>query len=104
LGWNFYIISHKEYPCFFGNLEKKHFTEKIDFKISSRNNQDPEAILTEQNYFNEKLYKSSNPRHEELHSKLFLNNDNPFILEGMQLTLEVGLLKIFPFLIFDLNN
>ena len=41
--------------------------------------QDPKAILTEQKLFYEKLYKSSNPRHEELHNELFLDNGNPFI-------------------------
>jgi hypothetical protein len=30
------------------------------------------------------LYKSSNPRHEELHNELFLNNDNPFISKPSQ--------------------
>ena len=66
---------------FFCNLEKKHFTEKIISKLVVENNQviqDPKAILTEQKLFYEKLYKSSNPRHEELHNELFLNNDNPF--------------------------
>jgi hypothetical protein len=63
-------------------------TEKNYFKISSRNNQDPEAILTEQNYFDEKLYKCSNPRHEELHNKLFLNNDNPFISKPSQVEIN----------------
>ena len=66
----------------FYNLEKKHFTEKILSKFVVENNQviqDPKAILTEQKLFYEKLYKSSNPRHEELHNELFLNNDNPFI-------------------------
>jgi hypothetical protein len=65
---------------FFCNLEKKHFTEKIISKLVVENNQviqDPKAILTEQKLFYEKLYKSSNPRHEELHNELFLNNDNP---------------------------
>ena len=72
---------------FFGNLEKKHFTEKIISKLVEENNQviqDPKAILTEQNLFYEKLYKSSNPRHEELHNELFLNNDNPFISKPSQ--------------------
>ena len=67
---------------FFGNLEKKHFTEKIISKLVEENNQviqDPKVILTEQTLFYEKLYKSSNPRHEALHNELFLNNDNPFI-------------------------
>ena len=66
----------------FYNLEKKHFTEIFFSKFVVENNQviqDPKAILTEQQLFYEKLYKSSNPRHEELHNELFLNNDNPFI-------------------------
>ena len=73
-------LGRKEY--LFCNLEKKHFTEKIISKFVVENNQviqDPKAILTEQKLFYEKLYKSSNPRHEELHNELFLNNDNPFI-------------------------
>ena len=72
---------------FFCNLEKKHFTEKIISKLVVENNQviqDRKAILTEQKLFYEKLYKSSNPRHEELHNELFLNNDNPFISKPSQ--------------------
>jgi hypothetical protein len=64
--------------------------EKIISKFVVENNQviqDLKAILTEQKLFYEKLYKISNPRHEELHNELFLNNDNPFslflLLEGM---------------------
>jgi hypothetical protein len=67
---------------FFCNLEKKHFTEIFFSKLVVENNQviqDPKVILTEQTLFYEKLYKSSNPRHEALHNELFLNNDNPFI-------------------------
>jgi len=68
----------KEY--LFCNLEKKHFTEKMISKLVVENNQviqDPKAILTEQKLFYEKLYKSSNPRHEELHN-------NPFISKPSQ--------------------
>ena len=68
---------------FFGNLEKKHFTEKIISKLVEENNQviqDPKAILTEQKLFDEKLYK----RYEELHNELFLNNDNSFISKPSQ--------------------
>ena len=71
----------------FYNLEKKHFTEKIISKFVVENNQviqDPKAILTEQQLFYKKLYKSFNPRHEELHNELFLNNDNPFISKPSQ--------------------
>ena len=60
---------------------------KIISKLVVENNQviqDPKAILTEQKLFYEKLYKSSNPRHEELHNELFLNNDNPFISKPSQ--------------------
>jgi hypothetical protein len=67
---------------FFCNLEKKHVTEIFFSKLVVENNQviqDPKVILTEQTLFYEKLYKSSNPRHEALHNELFLNNDNPFI-------------------------
>jgi hypothetical protein len=63
----------KEYAVFY-NLEKKHFTEKNISKLVVENNQviqDPKAILTEQKLFDEKLYKSSNPRDEELHNELF---------------------------------
>ena len=77
----------KGIPVFFCNLEKKHFTEKMISKLVVENNQviqDPKAILTEQKLFYEKLYKSSNPRHEELHNELFLNNDNPFISKPSQ--------------------
>ena len=76
----------KEYP-FLHNLEEKHFTEKIISKLVVENNQvmqDRKAILTEQKLFYEKLHKSSNPRHEELHNELFLNNDNPFISKPSQ--------------------
>ena len=79
------VAGGKEYS--FCNLEKKHFTEKKFSKLVVENNrviQDPKAILTEQTLFDEKLYKSSNPRHEELHSELFLNNDNPFISKPNQ--------------------
>jgi YHS domain-containing protein len=79
------VAGGKEYS--FCNLEKKHFTEKNFSKLVVENNrviQDPKAILTEQTLFDEKLYKSSNPRHEELHNELFLNNDNPFISKPNQ--------------------
>jgi hypothetical protein len=78
-------LGRKEY--LFCNLEKKHFTEIIISKLVVENNpviQHPKAILTEQKLFYEKLYKSSNPRHEELHNELFLNNDNPFISKPSQ--------------------
>ena len=70
-------LREKGILVFFCNLEKKQFTEKIISKLVVENNQDRKAILTEQKLFYEKLYKSSNPRHEELHNELFLNNDNP---------------------------
>ena len=90
--WNHFKVKgkmasfgRKEY--LFCNLEKKHFTEKIISKFVVENNQviqDLKAILTEQKLFYEKLYKISNPRHEELHNELFLNNDNPFISKPSQ--------------------
>jgi hypothetical protein len=71
----------------FCNLEEKHFTETNISKLVVENNQviqDAKATLTEQNIFYEKLYKSSNPRHEEIHNELLLNNDNPFISKPSQ--------------------
>ena len=71
----------------FCNLVKETFYRKNYLKIVVENNQviqDPKVILTEQTLFYEKLYKSSNPRHEELHNEIFLNNDNPFISKPSQ--------------------
>ena len=58
----------------------KHFTEKIISKLVVENRLfNIQMPSLEQQLFHEKIYKSSNPRHEELHNELFLNNDNPFI-------------------------
>jgi hypothetical protein len=40
-------------------------------------------------FFDEKLYKSSNPRDEELHNEFFLNNENPFISKPSQAEVNI---------------
>ena len=66
---------------YFCNLEKKHYTDKLMYKLKTEDGQeitDLDGILKEQYDFYKKLY-SVNPDNNNDYTETFLDHDNPFV-------------------------